>query len=161
MLRKRCGGAKPQRTKRWHRSVQSAPEVATDWVYGSVIEKQIRIDLPAPSSGDIFETEFVGPINYLVGPNGSGKSRFAERLLTGFTRSSLKARLLGADRLREMAILGRRGPSLFSGRLRSCIGKDDPIGSPAVPDDRFLPSVESGLPTVPCRSKSPTRALSN
>ena len=43
-----------------------------------MIEEQITVNLPAPWSHGRFETEVVGPINYLVGPNGSGKSRFED-----------------------------------------------------------------------------------
>ena len=75
-----------------------------------MIEQQISVDLPAPWSTGKFETERVGSINYLVGPNGSGKSRFAAQLLGHFKNRSLKARLLGTDRLREMANPGTLGP---------------------------------------------------
>ena len=74
-----------------------------------MIEERISIDLPAPWSGGTFEAEHVGPINYLVGPNGSGKSRFAAKLLGQFRARSLRVRLLGTDRLREMANPGRIG----------------------------------------------------
>ena len=74
-----------------------------------MIEERISIDLPTPWPGGTFETELVGSINYLVGPNGSGKSRFAAKLLGQFTARSLRARLLGTDRLREMANPGRIG----------------------------------------------------
>ena len=68
-----------------------------------MIERRISIDLPAPWSGDTFDAELVGPVNYLVGPNGSGKSRFGETLLSHFKAQSFSARLLSTDRLREMA----------------------------------------------------------
>ncbi len=68
-----------------------------------MIDEQIAIDLPAPWSGAKFETKIVGPINYLVGPNGSGKSRFAGELLRQLKSRPNGARLLGTDRLREMA----------------------------------------------------------
>ena len=74
-----------------------------------MIEKRFSIDLPAPWPGGTFEAELVGPINYLVGPNGSGKSRFAAALLGHFRNRSLRARLLGTDRLREMANPGTIG----------------------------------------------------
>ena len=74
-----------------------------------MIEERISIGLPAPWPGGTFEAECVGPINYLVGPNGSGKSRFAAQLLGHFRARSLRARLLGTDRLREMANPGRIG----------------------------------------------------
>ena len=72
-----------------------------------MIEEQISINLPTPWTGGRFEADQVGPINYLVGPNGSGKSRFAAVLLDHFTTE--KARMLGTDRLREMATPGRLG----------------------------------------------------
>ena len=74
-----------------------------------MIERRISIALPSPWSGCTFETELVGPINYLVGPNGSGKSRFAAQLLRYFNEHGGKARLLGADRLREMSNPGTIG----------------------------------------------------
>ena len=77
-----------------------------------MIEKRIFFDLPAPWSGSTFDAELVGSINYLVGPNGSGKSRFAEKLRSHFNDQSLRVRLLGADRLREMANPGVLGPYL-------------------------------------------------
>ena len=76
-----------------------------------MIEKEISVDLPSPWSGGTFDADRVGPINYLVGPNGSGKSRFAERLLRHFEDQSFKAKLLGTDRLREMANPGQLGRS--------------------------------------------------
>ena len=76
-----------------------------------MIEKEISVDLPSPWSGGTFDADRVGPINYLVGPNGSGKSRFAERLLRHFEDQSFKAKLLGTDRLREMANPGQIGRS--------------------------------------------------
>ena len=74
-----------------------------------MIEQRISFDLPAPWSGSTFDAELVGPINYLVGPNGSGKSRFAEKLRSHLKAHSLRARLLGTDRLREMANPGTLG----------------------------------------------------
>ena len=67
-----------------------------------MVEERISIDLPTPWSGGTFEAE-------RVGPNGSGKSRFAAKLLRHFRDRSLRARLLGTDRLREMANPGRLG----------------------------------------------------
>ena len=77
-----------------------------------MIESRISIDLPAPWPGGKFDAELMGPINYLVGPNGSGKSRFAEKLKSYFQAQSLSVRLLGTDRLREMANPGA-GASYF------------------------------------------------
>ena len=74
-----------------------------------MIDELIAVDLPAPWSNGKFEAEVVGPINYLVGPNGSGKSRFATELLRQLKRRPSGARLLGSDRLREMADPGSIG----------------------------------------------------
>ena len=74
-----------------------------------MIDEPLTIDLPAPWSHTKFETNEVGPINYLVGPNGSGKSRFAAALLAHLRPRPSGARLLGTDRLREMANPGRMG----------------------------------------------------
>lgn len=82
-----------------------------------MIEEPIAIDLPVPWRHGRFETSEIGPINYLVGPNGSGKSRFATALLAHLASRPRGARLLGTDRLREMAepgavgaLLGRQPP---------------------------------------------------
>ena len=74
-----------------------------------MIDQNVSFNLPAPWSEGRFETDVVGPINYLVGPNGSGKSRFAAALLSHLKDSGYRARLLSTDRLREMANLGRAG----------------------------------------------------
>ncbi len=74
-----------------------------------MIEDHITIKLPVPWSNDQFDTEVIGPINYLVGPNGSGKSRFAVALLQQLKSRQNGARLLGTDRLREMANPGSLG----------------------------------------------------
>jgi hypothetical protein len=59
---------------------------------------KLSFTLPIPWQNKTFETEQVGPLNFLVGPNGSGKSKFAEAL-----RAQLgNARLLGTDRLSGM-----------------------------------------------------------
>ena len=68
-----------------------------------MIDEQISIDLPLPWSNQPFDTDKLGAINYLVGPNGSGKSRFANELLNLLKERAKGARLLGADRLKEMA----------------------------------------------------------
>ena len=85
-----------------------------------MIDDPITINLPAPwSQGSRFETNVLGPINYLVGPNGSGKSRFAAELPGQLKSRRSGVRLLGTDRLREMAdpgTLGRHwGDNLRSG----------------------------------------------
>ena len=72
-----------------------------------MIEERLTIDLPAPWSEGRFEAEVIGPINYLVGPNGSGKSRFATELLRQLKSRPSGARLLGTDRLRDMADPGQ------------------------------------------------------
>ena len=74
-----------------------------------MIDDSISFALPGPWSGGIFEADVVGPINYLVGSNGSGKSRFAAALLTHLKSTARVARLLGTDRLREMANPGQMG----------------------------------------------------
>ena len=74
-----------------------------------MISEQITVQLPAPWPQGKFETEVVGPINYLVGPNGSGKSRFAGELLRQLKSRPSGARLLSTDRLREMADPGAMG----------------------------------------------------
>ena len=74
-----------------------------------MIDERIAVDLPAPWSQGKFETDVVGPINYLVGPNGSGKSRFAVELLRQLKSRPRGARLLGTDRLSEMANPGALG----------------------------------------------------
>ena len=58
----------------------------------------LSFSLPSPWENQSFETDQVGPINYLVGPNGSGKSQFASEL----TKYLPNPRLLGTDRLRGM-----------------------------------------------------------
>ena len=75
-----------------------------------MIDDSISFALPEPWSGESFEADVIGSINYLVGPNGSGKSRFATALLSQLNNRAGGARLLGTDRLREMAnpgLLGR------------------------------------------------------
>ena len=74
-----------------------------------MIDEHISVHLPAPWPQGKFETEAVGPINYLVGPNGSGKSRFAEELLRQLKSRPSGVRWLSADRLREMADPGAFG----------------------------------------------------
>ena len=68
-----------------------------------MIDEKISFALPSPWKNHTFEADFLGPINYLVGPNGSGKSRFANTLLDQLKQDSSNARLLGTDRLSEMA----------------------------------------------------------
>ena len=76
-----------------------------------MIDEPITVDLPLHWSQGRFEAEVLGPINYLVGPNGSGKSRFAAELLRLLKKRAGGARLLGTDRLREMANPGALGRS--------------------------------------------------
>ena len=88
-----------------------------------MIDERIAVDLPAPWSQSKFETAVLGSINYLVGPNGSGKSRFAAELLRQLKRRPRGARLLGTDRLSEMAnpgvLGGYWGDNLSSGYAKS------------------------------------------
>lgn len=63
-----------------------------------MIDLKLLFNLPLPWSGQQFEVNKIGAINYLVGPNGSGKSKFAAAL-----KSCLRnARMLGTDRLSGM-----------------------------------------------------------
>ena len=87
-----------------------------------MINEQITIDLPAPWSQGRFEAEVVGPINYLVGPNGSGKSRFVAELLRQLKSRPSGVRLLGTDRLSEMANPGTLG-GYWGDNLRSGYSK--------------------------------------
>lgn len=60
-----------------------------------MIDNHISFNLPTPWNGEVFDTDQLAPINFLVGPNGSGKSQFARAM-----RSHLQnPRLLGTDRL--------------------------------------------------------------
>ena len=92
-----------------------------------MIDEQITVPLPAPWTQGKFETEVIGSINYLVGPNGSGKSRFAAELLSQLNSRPGGARLLGTDRLREMAdpgAVGRYwGDHFLSGYAKSSFGQ--------------------------------------
>lgn len=67
-----------------------------------MINTNLSFPLPSPWEGKSFETNQIGPINFLVGPNGSGKSRFASALFDQLNQGG-NARLLGTDRLKEMA----------------------------------------------------------
>ena len=84
-----------------------------------MIETNLSFSLPQPWSGETFETQQIGPINYLVGPNGSGKSQFARSLYGRFNMQL--GRLLDTDRLGGMEqsasldmISGRQFSSGFS-----------------------------------------------
>ena len=70
-----------------------------------MIETSLSFSLPPPWEGKTFETQQIGPINYLVGPNGSGKSQFARVLsihLQQLAGHAELVRLLGTDRLEGM-----------------------------------------------------------
>jgi predicted AAA+ superfamily ATPase len=45
-----------------------------------MIDLNLKLQLPPPWKGQVFETDKIGPVNFLVGPNGSGKSQFAMTL---------------------------------------------------------------------------------
>ena len=86
-----------------------------------MIETSLSFSLPPPWSGETFETQRVGPINYLVGPNGSGKSQFAISLFNQLKGQLGGGRLLDTDRLGGMEqsssidrFLGRHFSSGFS-----------------------------------------------
>ena len=108
-----------------------------------MIDDPITINLPAPwSQGSRFETNVLGPINYLVGPNGSGKSRFAAELLGQLKSRRSGVRLLGTDRLREMAdpgTLGRHwGDNLCSGYAKHSFDELRKAGLEGSGIDTFL-----------------------
>ena len=68
-----------------------------------MIKTKLVFSLPSPWEDQSFETNQVGPINFLVGPNGSGKSRFIIALFEQLNREG-NARFLGTDRLSEMGV---------------------------------------------------------
>ena len=74
-----------------------------------MIEKQLSFSLPLPWTNQAFETDRIGAINFLVGPNGTGKSRFALQLFNQLGGKGGPVRLLGTDRLSEMAWPGSLG----------------------------------------------------
>ena len=77
-----------------------------------MIETNLSFSLPEPWSRETFETQQIGPINYLVGPNGSGKSQFARVLsnqLQSIVGNARLVRLLGTDRLEGMEQAGTFG----------------------------------------------------
>ena len=63
-----------------------------------MINHSLSLPLPLPWVSEVFQTDRIGEINFLVGPNGSGKSRFAAQLISQLNN----ARLLGTDRLSGM-----------------------------------------------------------
>ena len=67
-----------------------------------MIDLSLSIELPCPWNGEVFNTDQVGSINFLVGPNGSGKSQFSLALHDKLSGSGRISRLLGTDRLRGM-----------------------------------------------------------
>ena len=84
-----------------------------------MIDKQLSFALPHPLLGRVFETDQIGTINFLVGPNGSGKSQFANALFQQLKSQPGGARLLGTDRLSEMA---------WAGSLRNYLGDNFAAG---------------------------------
>ncbi len=70
-----------------------------------MINFDLSFPLPPPWENKSFETDQIGPINFLVGPNGSGKSQFAHVLsmqLRNVAGGAHLVRLLGTDRLEGM-----------------------------------------------------------
>ena len=67
-----------------------------------LIDRHLKFSLPHPWNDQIFGTDKIGAINFLVGPNGSGKSQFAKALLGHMRSQGLDTRFLGTDRLNEM-----------------------------------------------------------
>ncbi len=59
-----------------------------------MIDLNLKIQLPPPWKGELFETGQMGSINFLVGPNGSGKSQFARHLFNCLEGQHGGARLL-------------------------------------------------------------------
>ena len=68
-----------------------------------MIDRHLSFSLPKPWENQTFETQKIGPLNFLVGPNASGKSRFAAALLAELENIQGIPRLLGTDRLSNMA----------------------------------------------------------
>ena len=91
-----------------------------------MIEDTISFVLPPPWSEKTFEVDEIGPINYLVGPNGTGKTCFAAALQRELKKRPGGTRLLGTDRLREMANPGRMaalwGDNLANGYAKNTFG---------------------------------------
>ena len=71
-----------------------------------MIDLNLLFQLPPPWKDEFFETNQIGPINFLVGPNGSGKSRFAGAAYQQLRNQGCDARLLGTDRLSGMEQVG-------------------------------------------------------
>ena len=67
-----------------------------------MIDLNLKLQLPPPWKGQLFETDKIGPVNFLVGPNGSGKSQFAMSVFNWLKTQPGGARLLGTDRLSGM-----------------------------------------------------------
>lgn len=77
-----------------------------------MIKTNLSFSLPLPWENQSFETDQIGPINFLVGPNGSGKSQFAHDLcnrLRNLAGGVHLVRLLGTDRLKGMEQSGTIG----------------------------------------------------
>ena len=85
-----------------------------------MIRKELSFDLPVPWRGEKFETQEIGPINFLVGPNGSGKSKFAEALRSHLGKS---AGMLGTDRLSGME-QKRSLQNIFGDQLKGGFAKN-------------------------------------
>ena len=66
-----------------------------------MIDMHLSFNLPTPWKDQVFETEQVGKLNFMVGPNGTGKSQFA-KVLNDQLKSHGNSRLLGTDRLMGM-----------------------------------------------------------
>lgn len=86
-----------------------------------MIKTNLSFPLPLPWENQRFETNQMGPINFLVGPNGSGKSQFASSLFSQLNMQLGEGRLLDTDRLAGMeqsasmdSFIGRYFSSGFS-----------------------------------------------
>ena len=69
-----------------------------------MIKLGLSFPLPFTWENQLFETEQLGTINFLVGPNGSGKSQFATALFNNLKEHGHSPKFLGTDRLSEMAV---------------------------------------------------------
>ena len=69
-----------------------------------MIKIDLSFPLPFTWENQIFQTEQLGTVNFLVGPNGSGKSQFATALFNSLKASGHSPKFLGTDRLSEMAV---------------------------------------------------------
>lgn len=103
-----------------------------------MIARHLSFSLPEPWDSQVFETDEIGSLNFLVGPNGSGKSRFAKELSGSLENS----RLLGTDRLSGMEPVSsfKRyfGDPLAEGFARNQFGTYKATGQEGYGIDTFM-----------------------